>query len=170
MMVVSHRRIYDLALEFRHGIERARDQGLFKKPPFNRFPTFNCFPSGCCGDASELLAQFFLEHGIRTKYIVGEYQDDNPYNSQRHAWLSTEDGTIIDITGDQFASNPLFLCYDIPCYVGKIDSLHKKFEVIARQSYEFSGFNYESESAIHGMKDLYQKIIHYIPEQKKTKT
>ena len=34
---------------------------------------------------------------------------------------------IIDITGDQFALSPVFLNYNYPVYVGRIDSMHELF-------------------------------------------
>ena len=47
-----------LVYEFRAAIDQANAQGEFA---FDQF--FLRFPCGCCGDASELLAQYLLEHG-----------------------------------------------------------------------------------------------------------
>ena len=82
-----------LVNQFRVAIDVAKDEGEFyKKPPFD------IFPCRCCGDASDLLAQFLLENNIRTLYVQGTYRK----TMHSHAWLLAEDKIIIDITGDQF--------------------------------------------------------------------
>lgn len=53
--------ITSLANKFREALDLARDSG-----EFDRDISFYDFPRGCCGDASDLLAQFLLEHGVRT--------------------------------------------------------------------------------------------------------
>ncbi|MFR1886028.1 MAG: hypothetical protein ACLTL7_20660 [Enterocloster bolteae] len=53
-----------LVNQFRDAIDMARDSGDFDKDI-----SFYKFPRGCCGDASDLLAQFLLENGIRTYYV-----------------------------------------------------------------------------------------------------
>lgn len=45
-----------LVNQFRDAIDMARDSGDFDKDI-----SFYKFPRGCCGDASDLLAQFLLE-------------------------------------------------------------------------------------------------------------
>lgn len=110
-----------LAKEFRRAIEDARDAGEFYEDH-----AFYQFPTACCGDTSCLLGQYLLDHGIASQYVCG-----NSYcghKGQSHAWLQVED-VIIDITGDQFKSHSDFLFYDDPAYVGKIDAMHRLFEV-----------------------------------------
>ncbi|WP_429153616.1 hypothetical protein [Aeromonas veronii] len=57
------------------------------------------FPSGCCGEASRVLATLLHDKfGIVCDYILAS---DNILHS--HGWLEF-DGYIIDITGDQYNS------------------------------------------------------------------
>ena len=66
-----------------------------------------------------------MEHGIQTKYVCGYYSYGDG-TVQSHAWLQHGE-VIIDITGDQFALSPVFLNYNYPVYVGRIDSMHELF-------------------------------------------
>ena len=136
-----------LATQFRNAIDAAKDDRIFFRETI-----FREFPRGCCGIASELLAQFLLESGIRTYYICGNYREGSFDNFQSHAWLETEDDIIIDITGDQFRYNPAFLNYNKPIYVGLMDDFHNLFEI------DFG----RSDVCYHGKPDLYQKIMRYI--------
>jgi hypothetical protein len=54
--------------KFRQAIEAAKENG-----EFIRDIVFRDFPSGCCGDASDLLAEYLLHDDIKTKYICGSY-------------------------------------------------------------------------------------------------
>lgn len=82
-MTMSDILIHNLANRFRSYIEAARDSGFFAKD------TFNCFPKGCCGDASCLLAEFMRSKGIDSIYVWGE---DN--TGQTHAWLVVKDDRV----------------------------------------------------------------------------
>jgi hypothetical protein len=88
-----------LATKYRYAIDKALVKGEFINDS-----SFDRFPLGCCGDASDLLAQYLLDNGINTYYVCGNYysKDYITWNTQSHAWLMTEDRIIIDITGDQF--------------------------------------------------------------------
>lgn len=88
-----------------------------------------------------MLAQFLLENGIRTYYVCGEYRDGSFENFRSHAWLLANNQIIIDITGDQFRYNPLFLNYDKSVYVGAMDNFHRLFEVEDRDVYENLGLD-----------------------------
>ncbi|MBB3711773.1 hypothetical protein FHS00_001344 [Limimaricola variabilis] len=74
---------------------------------------FSCFPRGCCGDVSQLLAAFLESQGHGTfDYICGlRFEEDGPPSS--HAWLK-RGGLIIDITRDQFdpGLGPVFVAAD----------------------------------------------------------
>jgi hypothetical protein len=129
-------KINKLAASFRQAIEKARDEGAFS----DDF-SFRHFPRGCCGDASDLLAQYLMEYGIQTWYIcgthrpAGETEIENWNGIQSHAWLATADPRqtdqylIIDITGDQFKFDPEYGRFDKPVYIGKMDWFHRLFEV-----------------------------------------
>jgi hypothetical protein len=81
-----------LASSFRDAILRANRSKLL--------PTLRDFPSGACGDASLLLAQFLHESGFGTALYVRGLRD-----RYSHAWLELA-GVIVDITADQFAADP----------------------------------------------------------------
>ena len=117
----------DLVLEFRQAIDKAKSLGALEKDCI-----FCRFPRGCCGDTSDLLAHYLLEHGIKTNYICGNYRNGGIEKWQSHAWLETIDGTVIDITGDQFKYDDDFLRYDKAVYIGPKDDFHKLFSVEAR--------------------------------------
>lgn len=116
-----------LAAAFRAAILRA-DTG--------RLPlTLHNFPSGACGDASLLLAQFLNDSGLGAALYVwglrGRYS---------HAWLEL-DGLIVDITADQFAGDPeamLFLGEPPQAAYGVIATVnhtwHSQFEDLNRRA------------------------------------
>lgn len=85
------------AFKFRQAIEKA-----LVNNEFYRIRPFNNFPIGCCNDASDLLAEYLFENGIKTKNICGTYRNGGFYDKYSHAWLETKEGIIIDITLDQF--------------------------------------------------------------------
>lgn len=149
--------IKQLVNQFRDAIDVARDAGDFDKDS-----SFYKFPRGCCGDTSDLLAQFLLKNGIGTYYVCGMYRDGSFENHQSHAWLLTHNDTIIDITGDQFKDNPDFLNYDKSVYVGVEDDFHRLFEVEDRDINENFGLDALSSICQPRLNELYRKIIKYI--------
>lgn len=151
------RKIVQLATEFREAIDLAFEAGEFDSDII-----FRSFPRGCCGDASDLLAQYLLENGIKTTYVCGTYWGEPEENGQSHAWLVTGRYTIIDITGDQFKRNPTFLNYDNPVYVGRKDKFHGLFEVEDRDVYEHHGINALGSACRPRLWDLYKKTVKYI--------
>ena len=146
-----------LAKQFRNAIELARDNG-----DFNEDFLFWRFPRGCCGDASELLANFLLENNIRTSYVCGKYKPAAYENIQTHAWLITDDQKIIDITGDQFREKLEFLNYSEPIYIGEYDDFHKLFKFEDRDIRENNGLEALSSMVQFRLKMLYQKISSYL--------
>lgn len=157
--------IYQLADEFRNMIESALDSGVIMDS------TFRNFPIGCCGEASDLLGQYLLDHGIQTWYVCGtcytEYDDviQTNRNLQSHAWLTTDDPfsgrryLIIDITGDQFWNNELYGRYDIPVYVGEMDDFHSLFPFEKRDVSRNVGLNGLGGSAQARLWMLYKQIM-----------
>jgi hypothetical protein len=135
----------------------AKDSG-----DFNKDIIFYRFPHGCCGDISDLLAQYLLDNGIMKYYVCGNYYyDDQTQNAQSHAWLWTEDKTIIDITGDQFKNDSDFLNYDVAVYVGPMDEFHKLFEVEERDVHKNVGLNALGDICQPRLSELYRKIMKY---------
>ena len=136
--------------QFRDAIDSAMDAAEFNgETPFCRFP------SRCCGVASELLAHHLLMNGIRTQYVCGTYRDGSFENTQSHAWLLMDSQIIIDITGDQFRFNPIFLNYNKPVYIGTGDDFHMLFEVEDRDVH--GNFDLDTRQ-----KMLYRKIVKYV--------
>lgn len=148
-----------LANQFRNAVDAARDAGEFDKDF-----SFNNFPCGCCGDASDLLAQYLLDHGIRTYYVCGTYSNGHFENIQSHAWLVTDDQIIIDITGDQFRNNSEFLYYDKTVYVGTKNIFHDLFRIEDRDIHENRGLNSLGGMCQSRLNELYNKITKYILE------
>lgn len=87
------------------------------------------FPSGCCGYTSDLLQRYLAENGIATRYKSGTYRDYSTNDSKSHAWLELTDGSIVDITGDQFRFESSPLQNDCPVYCGKPNEFYKHFEL-----------------------------------------
>lgn len=44
-------------------------------------------------------------------------------------WLTLENGSIVDITGNQYNNRTGMLHYDLQVYVGKIDAFHKQIRL-----------------------------------------
>lgn len=96
------------------------------------------FPRGNCQLASGFLQKFLYENGIDTVLICGiDYGEEN----ESHAWLVTDDEIVIDITGDQYKTRPNEFNYDIPVYVGPMDSFHKLFSINYREPYKEPDFD-----------------------------
>lgn len=141
-----------LAEKFRTAIEDAKENGEKDTLDF-----FQRFPLGCCGDASDLLAQYLSDNGIKTFQVRGDYYDPEP---QSHAWLSTEDNIVIDITGDQFKYSKIYKHFDIPVYVGCESDFHKMFE--DRDYYCNTEINNIGGIAQYRLRILYDIILKYI--------
>ena len=72
----------------------------------------------------DLLGQYLLESGIETYQINGVNKHDSSWH---HVWLVTNDGVIIDITGDQFVGKILNEGDVDPVHVGREGIVHKIF-------------------------------------------
>ena len=150
--------LINIVVEFREAIEKAMSEGLFE-----RDFCFNHFPRGCCGDATDLLGHYLLVHGIRTKYVCGNYYGEDEGNGQSHAWLLLNDEVIIDITGDQFKYNHIFLNYSTPVYIGPCDEFHALFEVEPRRDVrDVTYINELGSFCAPRLSELYAKIIQYM--------
>lgn len=147
--------IYNYAFRFRNAIEKA-----IKDNRFNWRDRFSGFPSGCCDDASDLLAYYLEREGINTIQVNGVYRDENPMNKTNHVWLRIENGLIIDITGDQFRHNPLFSYYNEGVYVGKEDWFHGLF--LDRKEQPSFSFELNETDGEKRMWNLYSIIYEYL--------
>jgi hypothetical protein len=145
--------IYEYASSFRRAIDEAKEEGEF----IGDF-IFCKFPTGCCGDTCYLLAEYIQRQGINIVYICGNYYEDK----QSHAWLLTEDNLIIDITGDQFKHNPLYLGYDERVYVGECDNFHSLFEVNDYNVHPCNGLAGAGDICYPRLLRLYEKIEKYL--------
>lgn len=143
--------------DFRNAIEKAKNDEQFLKDI-----SFHQFPRACCGDASDLLGHYLLTKGIRTKYVCGNYYGDDEGNGQSHAWLLLDDEIIIDITGDQFRFNPIFLKYDNPVYIGPCDEFHSLFDVDDRDIRDISFVDELGAFCAPRLINLYSIITSYI--------
>ena len=152
MDFINCENIKKLAEKFRTAIECAKDNDEKDDLHF-----FQRFPSGCCGDASDLLAQYLSDNGIKTFQVRGDFYEPEP---QSHAWLSTEDNIVIDITGDQFKYNRIYNCFDIPVYVGCESDFHKMFE--DRDCYHNTEIKNIGSIAQYRLQTLYDTIMKYI--------
>ena len=171
-----------LSTNFRQAIETARDNGDFSEDLcFDHFPRGCC--GDTCYLLAEYLRTFAVESiyysGTRDDWshawlIIKDRRVKKP-TSREFSWpeelrvtlegygvehpaqtnvitryeeADLESGTIIDITGDQFSD------YDIPVYVGEMDSFHQEFEFSFAHDYE--GLNDVRLSR------LYRKIVKYL--------
>lgn len=165
MLVWDRDLLYDLAAEFRRMIVSAIEEDLIKDVIFKRFP------EGCCGDASDLLGQYLLEHDIQTWNVVGQYyyNYDSGFETHRdiqtHNWLTTENPfekknyLIIDITGDQFYRQRMYGYFDIPVYVGRMDNFHGLFKFGEHDVYRFEGIDAYDYCARGKLWGLYKGIV-----------
>lgn len=112
-----------LANEFRMAIERALEADELYRT------VIATFPSGCCGYTSDLLRKYLAAKGIATQYVSGTYRNYSTNDTQSHAWLELTDGTIVDITGDQFRNKPYPLRNDCSVYCGKPNKFYSLFEL-----------------------------------------
>jgi hypothetical protein len=143
----------ELATQFRDAIESAKKAGERKEDFF-----FHIFPRGCCGDASDLLAYFFASKGIYSKYICGTWWNYDTADSQSHAWLLVDDKVVVDITGDQFQDEEIFLNYNKRVYIGHGDAFHDLFEVDPHDIRDYKGYSILD----HRQYAIYCSIIKYI--------
>jgi len=81
------------AIEFRNAIEACSSElGI----------SFQSFPKGSCGDATDLLGTYLIENGLGNfSYFYGDVSSkvNNIWSS--HAWLQLDE-LVVDITADQF--------------------------------------------------------------------
>lgn len=148
-----------LATKFRVAIENAKN--------CNRFANNQClnyFPYGCCGIATELLAKFLIENGVKEEIecIYGTYYDFS-LGFPTHSWLQIGNNIIVDITGDQFIHYKVPLKFNSAVYVGPNNSFHDSFEINSKELYNhFNPANVISDLEYARKKTYYEIILEYI--------
>ena len=151
------REIKELAINFRCAADDAFEHGAF-----GRGYPFDNFPYECCDDMCDLFGQLLFEKEVPVFKVHGIYRYDNWENKYSHVWLQLKDGTIIDLTGDQYKYNPIMLNYDIPCYIGKPNHLHKLFSEEDQNFYLYSGIDdYDNRNTRERLWKLYDIIISF---------
>lgn len=144
-----------LAIKFRDAADRAFEYGAFGQG----YP-FNNFPHECCDDMCDLFGQLLFEKEVPIYKVHAIYRYDNWAHQYSHVWLALEDGTIIDLTGDQYKNDAIMLNYNIPCYIGKENRLYKLFPREERNSYPYYGIdNYGDEKTRKRLWKLYDIIL-----------
>ena len=114
--------LYDIALNFRKAIMEAKWEREFYSPS----DRMNNFPGVCCDDSADLFGYYLREkYNITSKQGNGIYRARNSYNTRNHAFTILEDGTIIDLTADQF---PAFSDCPDGIYVGPQISFHRRLD------------------------------------------
>ncbi len=155
--------IFGNVMNFRKAIDKAKKDGKFKY-----LCPFNNFPKECCQHASDLLAQYLFEKGIKTTQENGVCKFDETWH---HVWLLTEDFIVIDITGDQFIGIiPELKEKPKSVYIGEEGELQKLFclnKVIQANTNfisknEFTGFNKQPNLYQKRLIEIYEIICQYI--------
>lgn len=117
-------RTEELAARFRSAMERAWERGRLKGPAFDRFPR------GSCGDTCDLLGQYLLDNGVRTRYVCGTFGRSLDFDAkQSHAWLVDEAGNVVDITADQFEGQTVYGTVPPSAYYGPPGEFYSQFEI-----------------------------------------
>lgn len=138
-----------LASDFREAIER-----LIKKRN-DPYDMLLGFPRGKCGFVSSLFQRYLHEQfGEEVLYVTSSR--DCP---ESHAWLETDKGIIIDITGDQYFDRENEFFYNIPVYVGTLDDFHKAFGKCKKSYYVEHGASPFRDDSSLKIDKTYETII-----------
>ncbi len=135
--------IITLATQFRTAIENTPDLPV----------PFDTFPKGCCGDTSDLLAQWLWDNGYESRYYCGRRAPDQ----RTHAWLEVDD-LVVDITGDQFSD------FSETIYVGPLTPFHIAFHIPEVEHDMVNGFHIYDAGSVAKLEWIYKKILEHIPE------
>lgn len=143
-----------MASVFRKAIEAAQDNN--ESGEF-----FSKFPTGQCGNTSDMLAQYFIDNGISPiTYVNGTYYGNDFDEMQCHTWLVVN-GLVVDITGDQFKYREEPLKNDVPVYVGNMTKYYQIFEIGPGGRYSHFGLDTQWIN-YHDLKQWYEIILRYI--------
>lgn len=147
--------IEQLAQRFRRAIDDAFEWGVFG----DEYP-FSKFPHDCCDDVCDLFGELLLKNNVCFTKVFGFYRYNNWDKQYPHVWLQLNNGTVIDLTADQYKDNPIMLNYNNPCYVGKPNRLHKLFPKDELEYRPFAGIDYyNDEKTRKRLRRLYKNIM-----------
>ncbi|KEO84103.1 hypothetical protein EL26_06465 [Tumebacillus flagellatus] len=126
-----------LASRFRRMMQKCDPSGI------PQIPALANFPRGTCGDSSDLLAKYLIDHGFaNVSYVYGMN------GRQSHAWIEC-DGWIVDITADQFSE------IDFPVIVTKNRGFHDRFKGQKKSSGDFERYD---EWTVARLREAYRII------------
>lgn len=109
---MDQQELYDIAMNFRYAILKVKKKHGFH----SRGDRMNNFPGGCCDDSADLFGYYLKnEYQLSSEQGNGTYRDRNPNNTTNHAFTIMPDGTVVDLTADQF---PALSKYPNGVYVG----------------------------------------------------
>ena len=152
--------IAQLAQRFRCAIDAGFEWGVFG----DEFP-FSNFPHECCDDVCDLFGELLLENEVGFQKVFGIYRYNNWDKKYPHVWLQLNDGTVIDLTGDQYKDNPIMLNFDIPCYVGQLNRLHRLFPENELEYRPFYGIDaYSDEQTRKRLRRLLRNIMCFMKD------
>ena len=147
--------IAQMARDFRKAIDDAHEWGVFG----DEYPFYK-FPDDCCDDVCDLFGELLIKNNVRFTKVFGIYQYNNWDKQYPHVWLMLDDGTVIDLTGDQYKKNPIMLNYNNPCYIGKPNCLHHLFPKDELEYRPFYGIEYyNDEKTRKRLQRLYRNIM-----------
>ncbi|MBR5223830.1 MAG: hypothetical protein IKV81_06680 [Clostridia bacterium] len=143
-----------LVYDFRDAIETAIENG--ESGTF-----FRKFPTGQCGQTSDMLAQYLIDNGFESiVYVNGTYYGDEWNDRWSHTWLVVND-QIIDITGDQFKYHQEPLKNNVPVYIGLEKKFYDLFEI--HQSGKHKHFGLDCRwSNYYELEQCYEIIKKYL--------
>lgn len=137
---------------------------VVEKRQYGRLTIFASFPNGCCTYASDLLAEYLIENGIRRDRIqILNNKADKGFAT--HCWLMIDNLYYVDITGDQFTNKPYFKKYgSIPdcCIVSKGTYFFERFLSRELQSSGNVGINTYSGDVPEKLQVVYNATVERI--------
>jgi hypothetical protein len=148
--------LHDLAGQFRRALERVPQNSFPNEISLYKHPDYQTsgFPAGCCGDSSELLAEFLKENGFDFEYVGGRDGGDDE-ELMTHAWLALDD-FIVDITADQFND-----CgYSLPkVFVEQESPWHDSFKIEEVREGSFYVWKDSDKNHFSNMERAYRLVL-----------
>jgi len=141
-------KLYQLAYEFREGIERC-DKRHFPKRASD-------FPRGVCGHVARLVGTFLEDMGLgKSIHVSGIRFDESWYGDHTHAWLEFQ-GIIVDITASQFEA------VTEPVIVTRHSAWHDLYTIYQRQEGTYRSTDFKDIRMVYLLDTIYWTIIRAI--------